>query len=116
MTNQQLENEVDGLKEKVEGLVSRVGLLEIIAKKESAAQMEEQEEVQREKPKKFFQINAKKKTYICKTEQEKAIFMENNPGVETEVRECELTAEQAAPYQKDPDNIKQFTKKETVNV
>ena len=115
MTNVQMESFLIGLGDKVEGLVSRVGLLEIIAKKESKAQLEEQEEVRRVKPKKFTQINANRKTYLCSTERQRQIFTENNPGVETEVREVELTDEQAAPYLSDPENIKQFTEKETAN-
>jgi hypothetical protein len=113
MTNQQMESEIENLKEKFELLKGAVDALIICAKKESTAQLEAQEEVQREKPKKFIQINANKKTYLCKTEHEKQIFTENNPGVEAEVRECELTAEQAAPYLADQDNKFQFTARPT---
>ena len=111
MTNVQIESELLALKEKFEFLTSRVNLLEIIAGKESKAQLEEQEEVRRVKPKKFTQINANRKTYLCLTERQRQIFTENNPGVETEVREVELTDEQAAPYLSDPENIKQFIAK-----
>ena len=115
MTKEQMESEIEMLKERFEFLKGEVDLLKIIAKKGSTAQLEAQEEDQRVKPKKFIQINANKKIHLCKTEQEKTIFLENNPGVETEIRELEMTAEQAAPYLNDPENIKQFTKKETVN-
>ena len=112
MTNQQLENEVENLKEKFEMLKGKVELLEILAKQPAVPKVEEVQI----KLVKVKQINANGKSYFCKTQQEQQVFAENNPGVKTESFDIELQEATAEKYLNDPENIKQFTKKEAVNV
>ncbi len=137
MTNQQMESAVELLKEQVEGLKGRVGMLEIVAKNTVAAAGPEEP---LERMVKVIQINVAPKTkmvvedkrkvlklveggkeYFCITAEEQRIFAENNPGVKTESFKVELQEAAAEKYLNDPENKKQFTKKiekkveETVN-
>lgn len=95
------------LQEKVDELENRVQLLEIIAKQGLKVSAEPTQTV-----KKVIQINAKGKRYFCETTQEQQVFSENNPGVKTETFSIELPVADADKYLNDPENKKQFTKKE----
>lgn len=118
MTKEQMESDLIQLGEKLENLAGKVGLLEILIKKqaEEMTMMINKQPAEPPPPanlmKKFIQINANGKTYLCSTAREEQIFSENNPGVETERFNLELTAEQADRYLNDPENKKQFIKKE----
>lgn len=112
LTKEQIESELESLKERFEFLKSKVDLLEILAKSRVAAPSPE---AQIEPMVKVKQINAGGKRYFCKTIQEQQIFAENNPGVKTESFDIELQSETAKGYLEDPENIKQFTKKENQN-
>ena len=96
------------INERINGLANRVELLEIIAKSQPATQPESRPESM----KKVIQINARGKTYFCATNQEQQIFTQNNPGVETETFNIELTSDVADRYLNDPENKKQFTKRD----
>lgn len=117
MTEKQMESDLIRLGETVKGLVDKVGLLDILIRKqaEEMTMMVNKQPVESPQPenltKKFIQINANHKTYLCSTAREQQIFSENNPGVEMESFNIELTAEQADRYLKDPENKKQFIKK-----
>ncbi len=102
---------MDFLEARVDELTSKVDLLTIIAKKaDSAGQQDEQQ-----KSRKVTQINAGGKKYICETAEEETIFRENNPGMAIETYHIELPNHIIEGYLNDPENKKQFTKKETVN-
>lgn len=107
MTKDEMESDLIRLQEKVGVLESKMGLLEIIVKKQEPLEPEQDKMV------KVTQINANGKRYFCQTPQEQQIFAENNPGVKTESFNVELQAETAKSYLNDPENKKQFTKKET---
>jgi hypothetical protein len=62
--------------------------------------------------KRVIQIIAGKEIYFCRTPEEQMIFSENNPGVETETFNIELLNSTAEKYLNDPENKKQFMKKE----
>ena len=96
------------INERIKGLVNRVELLEIVAK----AQSQSVPQSESTSIKKVIQINAKGKTYFCTTSQEQQIFTENNPGVETETFNIELPPTVADRYLNNPENKKQFTKKD----
>lgn len=136
MTKEQMESELENLKEKFELLAGKVELLEIIAKQPVAPKVEESPTV---KLVKLIQINVKPKyvydktkgitttrmtekgrSYFCRTPDEQLIFNENNPGADTETFTIEVQEAVAKKYLEDPDNKAQFEKKapveETVNV
>lgn len=50
--------------------------------------------------------------YFCQTKEQEQTFKENNPGVRTEMFEIQLLKSTAIKYLNNPENIKQFTKKE----
>lgn len=50
--------------------------------------------------------------YFCQTKEQESIFAENNPGIRTETFGIQLLKSTAIKYLDDPENIKQFTKKE----
>lgn len=100
---------LDFVEARVDDLVNRLELLEIIAKKTGPA--EQQEETSR----KVIQINMGEKKYICLTPAEESIFRENNPGAAIETYHLELPDHTIQEYLDDPKNQKQFTRKETVN-
>jgi hypothetical protein len=60
------------------------------------------------------QINAKGRKYFCTTRQEQEAFAANNPNVEMEIFNIELSAAAAKKYLNDPENKKQFTVPESV--
>ncbi len=95
--------------ERIDSLENRVELLEIIAKKGSPGGLSE--EIQRD-VKKVIQINAKGRKYFCETDLEQHLFTENNPGVVTESYNIELPTDIADRYLSNPENKKQFVKKE----
>lgn len=117
MTKEEMESDLIRLGEKVEDLAAKVGLLEILIRKQAEEMTMMINKQPKEKPqpenlmKKYIQINANHKTYLCSTAREQQIFSENNPGVETESFNIELTAEQAERYLNDPENKKQFIKR-----
>ena len=100
---------IDFLEARCDDLTNRIELLEIIAKKTGPAEDEQQ------KSRKVTQINMGGKKYICETAAEEAIFTENNPGVKTETYHLELPDHIIDGYLNDPENKKQFTRKEPVN-
>ncbi len=102
---------LDFLEARVDELTSKVELLEIIAKKTDSAEQQDEQERQR----KVTQINMGGKKYICETAAEVAIFAENNPGVKTDTYHIELPNHIIQGYLDDPENKKQFTRKEKVN-
>jgi hypothetical protein len=63
---------------------------------------------------KVTQIIVGKKSYFCTTPEEERIFAENNPDVKTETFKIELLISTAEKYLNDPENVKQFTKKEEI--
>lgn len=97
------------MQDKLDGLEPRVKCLEIIASKGTVG-IQTEEPVQQVK--KVIQINANGRKYICITSAEQQIFKENNPDVRMETYTIELPNFIADKYMKDPENIKQFTKKE----
>ncbi len=99
--------------DRLDNLENRVDLLEIIAKK--AMSVVPEKEPEQEKMKKVIQINAGSKKFFCMTSLDERIFAENNPGVKTESFHVELLETIADAYLNDPENKKQFTKKEKVN-
>jgi hypothetical protein len=107
-----LESEVENLKEKFELLKSKVDLLEILAKQPKAAPVEEGQI----KLVKLKQINIGGKKYFCKTIAEQQAFVENHPGAKTESFDIEVQVETAEKYLADPENMKQFARREAVNV
>lgn len=129
---------VDVVLLRLDNIENRVELLEVIAKKQLT---EVPEETQKQEMKKVIQINTKPKLskplhdnkgnltkgveviehgkkYYCTTPQEQKIFTENNPDVETESFNIELSVADANKYLNDPENKKEFTRKveEKVNV
>lgn len=131
------ENEIETINkiiEKQEELENRMSLLEIIAKKSvSEVPLEPQQTM-----KKVIQIStmpkmskakynnkreliAKEeviepgKTYFCTTPQEQSIFADNNPDVKVETFNIEMPTFVADKHLNDPENKKQFTKKEKIN-
>ena len=103
---------MDFLEARIDELTSKVELLEIIAKKtDSADQQDEQQ-----KSRKVTQINMGGKKYICETAAEEAIFREKNAGAAIETYHLELPNHIIEGYLNDPENKKQFAKKEKVNV
>ena len=50
--------------------------------------------------------------YFCQTKEQEQTFKENNPGVRTEMFEIQLLKSTAIKYLNNPENKKQFTKKE----
>jgi len=111
MTKEQLESEVEMLKERFEFLKSKVDLLEILAKNTKAPP---QQENVLPPVKKVIQINTKDgKTYFCSTPEQQQIFEENYPGAKAESFNIELAAGTADKYLEE--SKKHFTKKETVN-
>lgn len=108
MTKDEIESDLIRLQETVEVLKSKMDLLEIIVKQPKAPQAEETQV----KLVKVIQINMGKKSYFCKTAEEQQIFAENNPGVKTESFNIELQEVTAEKHLNDPENKKQFTKKE----
>ena len=103
---------MDFLEARLDELASKVELLTIIAKKaDSAGQQDEQQ-----RSRKVTQINMGGKTYICETAAEEVIFRENNPGAAIETYHLELPKHIIEGYLNEPENKKQFTKKEKVNV
>ncbi len=105
----EMQDRVDFIEARCDELVNRVELLEIIAKKTSTT--EDVQEVSR----KVIQINMGGKTYICETAADEAVFRENNPGAKVETYHLELPDHIIQGYLDDPENKKQFTKKEKVN-
>ena len=97
--------------DRLNDLENRIQLLEIIAKKVTSETLPEP---QQEEMKKVIQINANGKTYFCETSQEQHVFSENNPDVKTETFHIELEDSTARRYLNDPENKKQFTKREKV--
>ncbi len=107
----EMTDRMDFLEARCDDLTSKVELLTIIAKKaDSTEQRDEQE-----KSRKVTQINMGGKTYICETAAEVAIFAENNPGVVTDTYHLELPNHIIEGYLNDPENKKQFTRKEKEN-
>jgi len=51
--------------------------------------------------------------YFCQDKEDLLIFKENNPGVKTETFYIQLLKSSAIKYLNDPENMKQFIKKET---
>jgi hypothetical protein len=101
----EITDRLENLEDKFTALESRLGLLEIIAKKGGT----QAEPVQEKK--KIIQINAQGKKYFCANQEEQRIFEENKPGVKTESFEVELPVFVADRYLNDPENKKQFVKK-----
>ncbi len=108
-------SEIQEVLEKLKSLASRVDLIEIILKKEaSKPQPEFQSESQLDTGigrKKVTQINVGNKTYFCVTPEEERIFSENNPGAKMETFKIELLASTAHERLNDPENKKQFIRK-----
>lgn len=100
---------LDFVEARCDDLTNRIELLEIIAKKAGSA-----EDVQ-ETSRKVIQINMGGKKYICETAAEEAIFTENNPDAVKETYHLELPDHIIQGYLDDPENQKQFTRKEKVN-
>ena len=130
MTKEQMEHEIENLKEKFELLKGQVQLLEALSKQPAAPILDEPAL----KLTRLIQINTKPKMktrmvnnqpvtsvsepgkkYYCKTSEEQQIFVENNPGVETESFTIEVQDYVAKEYLENPDNVAQFTRKEAVN-
>jgi len=97
--------EVKEILEKLNELTNRVELLEIIAKKGSG-------EESRPATKEIIQINMGDKKYFCETQLEHQAFKENNPTAKTESFNVEMPTDQADKYLNDPENKKQFVRKE----
>lgn len=100
---------LDFVEARCDDLTNRVELLEIIAKKTGPAEPEG------ERSRKVTQINMGGKKFICVTAEEESIFAQNNPGVEVETYHIELPEHVIQGYLDDPENMKQFTRKEKVN-
>jgi len=112
LTKEQVESELERLKEGLDALKSRVDLMQILAEKEAATPTE----APNEGTVPVIQINdlTTKKRYFCKTPEEQRIFQENNPGVDTESFAVELTPALAKGFLDDPENKKQFTRQEVL--
>ena len=106
------QDRMDFVEARCDDLTNRLELLEIIAKKTGITEQQDEQE----KPRKVIQINMGDKKYICQTAAEEAIFRENNPGIKVETYHLELPEHIAQGYLSDPENKKQFTSKEKVNV
>ncbi len=105
----EMTDRLDFLEARCDDLTNRLELLEIIAKKGGTAEPEG------EQSRKAIQINMGGKKYICETAKEEAIFAENNPGIVTETYRMDLPIHIIEGYRNDPENEKQFTRKEKVN-
>jgi hypothetical protein len=115
MTNQQMESALELLQEKVAGLKDRLDLMQILIDKLSI-QPAPQPEQEIEKTVKVIQINMGEKRFFCKTPEEQQVFQDNNPGAKTESFNIELTPATARGFLDNPENKKQFTKKEPILV
>ena len=105
----EMTDRLDFVEAQCSDLTNRIELLEIIAKKTGTAEPEQ------DRPRKVIQINANGKKYICETDEEVVIFRENNPGAAIETYNLELPDHVIQGYLNDPENKKQFTRKEKVN-
>jgi len=127
MTKEQMESELENLKEKFELLENlkekfeflkgKVDLMEVLIKKQSELTTviaNSQPEHSVPPVKKVIQINTKDgKSYFCETAQEQVIFEENYPDAKVESFNVELARDTADKYLNE--SKKHFTKKETVN-
>lgn len=113
--------------EKLKSLENRIQLLEILTAKQVSEEPRVEPKVE-PKMKKLIQINVKPtvrrvkgkgglptdilvkegRTYFCETQQEQRLFLENNPGVETETFNIEMPDYIAAKRLNAPENKKQF--------
>lgn len=74
--------EISDIQEELNALKNRVELLEIIAKKGTAAAESEPQQ----RTKKVIQINAKGRKYFCTTPEEVQRFLDNNPDLKRDIQ------------------------------
>ncbi len=54
------------------------------------------------------------KRYFCQTNEQEVLFNENNPDVRTELFSIQLLKSSAVKYLDDPENAKQFKKRDLI--
>ena len=69
-------------------------------------------EVKKDRDGKVLYVEVPRRPYFCQTKEQEAIFSENNPSTRTETFEIQLLKSTAVKYLNDPENMKQFKKKE----
>ncbi len=69
-------------------------------------------EIMKDKDGNILYVEIGRKPYFCQTKEQEIIFSENNPGVRTETFGIQILKSSAIKYMNDPENKKQFTKKE----
>lgn len=96
-----------------------VRITEIIAydaTKEPRRHMPEKEggigEIMKDKDGNILYVEIGRKPCFCQTKEQESIFAENNPGIRTETFGIQLLKSTAIRKLNDPENMKQFVKKE----
>jgi len=69
-------------------------------------------EIRKDRDGNILYVEVPRKPCFCQTKEQEAVFAENNPDVRTETFEIQLLKSTAIKYLDDPENMKQFEKKE----